>query len=198
MQSNIIVTSVVIVYLLVMLLIGYLSSKRIESNTDFVVAGRRLGPILMAGTLAATEIGGGSSLGVVQQGMESHGFSAAWYIITMGFAFVILTFLAPKFRAAMVKTVPEYFRRRYGKSSGVITALIMFVPLIGLTAGTIASLVAGTIVVVYLENISGGSLFGIQFSQPIVPGLIAGLLAFLIFSIAMPPKNKTTELAEER
>lgn len=198
MQSNIIVTSVVIVYLLVMLLIGYLSSKRIESNTDFVVAGRRLGPILMAGTLAATEIGGGSSLGVVQQGMESHGLSAAWYIITMGFAFVILTFLAPKFRAAMVKTVPEYFRRRYGKSSGVITALIMFVPLIGLTAGTIASLVAGTIVVVYLENISGGSLFGIQFSQPIVPGLIAGLLAFLIFSIAMPPKNKTTELAEER
>lgn len=58
-------------------------------------------------------------------------------------------------------------------------------------------LFAGTIVVVYLENISGGKLFGIQFSQPIVPGLIAGLLAFLIFSIAMPPKDKTTELAEE-
>ena len=72
MQSNIIVTAVVVVYLLVMLLIGYLSSKKIESNTDFVVAGRRLGPFLMAGTLAATEIGGGSSLGVVQQGMESH------------------------------------------------------------------------------------------------------------------------------
>ena len=107
MQSNIIVTAVVVIYLLVMLLIGYLSSKKIESNTDFVVAGRRLGPLLMAGTLAATEIGGGSSLGVVQQGMESHGLSAAWYIITMGFAFVILTFLAPKFRAAMVKTVPE-------------------------------------------------------------------------------------------
>ncbi len=135
MQSNIIVTAVVVVYLLVMLLIGYLSSKKIESNTDFVVAGRRLGPFLMAGTLAATEIGGGSSLGVVQQGMESHGLSAAWYIITMGFAFVILTFLAPKFRAAMVKTVPEYFRRRYGKPSGIITSLIMFVPLIGLTAG---------------------------------------------------------------
>ena len=66
MQSNIIVTAVVVIYLLVMLLIGYLSSKKIESNTDFVVAGRRLGPFLMAGTLAATEIGGGSSLGVQQ------------------------------------------------------------------------------------------------------------------------------------
>ena len=39
MQSNIIVTAVVVIYLLVMLLIGYLSSKKIESNTDFVVAG---------------------------------------------------------------------------------------------------------------------------------------------------------------
>ena len=97
MQSNIIVTAVVVVYLLVMLLIGYLSSKKIESNTDFVVAGRRLGPFLMAGTLAATEIGGGSSLGVVQQGMESHGLSAAWYIITMGFAFVILHSLHQNF-----------------------------------------------------------------------------------------------------
>lgn len=48
MQSNIIVTAVVVIYLLVMLLIGYLSSKKIESNTDFVVAGRRLGPFLMA------------------------------------------------------------------------------------------------------------------------------------------------------
>lgn len=71
MQSNIIVTAVVVVYLLVMLLIGYLSSKKIESNTDFVVAGRRLGPFLMAGTLAATEIGGGSSLVL---------FSRAWKV----------------------------------------------------------------------------------------------------------------------
>ena len=67
--------------------------------------------------------------------MSGYGISSAWYIITMGFAFVILTFLAPKFRAATVKTVPEYFRRRYGKSAGLITAIIMLLPLVGLTAG---------------------------------------------------------------
>ena len=133
-QVNSVVTAIVVIYLLIMLFIGWYSSKKITSNTDFMVAGRRLGPFLMAGTLAATEIGGGSSLGVVQQGMESHGISAAWYIITMGFAFVILTFLAPKFRAATVKTVPKYFRRRYGKSAGLITAVIMLLPLIGATA----------------------------------------------------------------
>ena len=135
MKFNLTVTIIVVLYLLVMLFIGWYSSKKITTNTDFMVAGRRLGPFLMAGTLAATEIGGGSSLGVVQQGMQNHGISAAWYIITMGLAFVILTFLAPKFRAATVKTVPEYFRRRYGKSAGLVTAIIMLLPLIGLTAG---------------------------------------------------------------
>lgn len=135
MQVSIVVIVIVIVYMLAMLGIGYYSSTRISSNADFMVAGRRLGPFLMAGTLAATEIGGGSSLGVVQQGMQNHGLSAMWYIAAMGFAFVILAFMAPKFRAAEVKTVPEFFRRRYGGPSGIVTAIIMLLPLIGLTAG---------------------------------------------------------------
>lgn len=135
MHANIIVTIIVVIYLLAMLWIGWYSSTKVSTNTDFMVAGRRLGPFLMAGTLAATEIGGGSSLGVVQNGMSGYGLSAAWYIIAMGLAFAILSFVAPKFRAATVKTVPEYFRRRYGKSCGIITSVIMLLPLIGLTAG---------------------------------------------------------------
>lgn len=200
MQSNIIVSAVVVVYLLVMLYIGYASSKKIESNSDFVVAGRRLGPILMAGTLAATEIGGGSSLGVVQQGMQNHGLSASWYIITMGLAFIILTFLAPKFRAATVKTVPEYFRRRYGKASGVITGVITFIPLIGLTAGQfiassvilstmlnldykIAVVVVGVVVTIYA--IMGGlwSVTLTDFVQVFL--IVAGMLIALPFASNM-------------
>lgn len=128
------VTLIVIVYLIAMLGIGFYSSKKISSNEDFMVAGRSLGPILMAGTLSATEIGGGSSLGVVEKAYDKWGLGASWYITTMGIAFVILSFIAPKFRKAEVKTVPEYFRRRYGKSAGLITAIIMMLPLIGLTA----------------------------------------------------------------
>ena len=65
------------------------------------------------------------------------------------------------------------------------------------SAGTIASLAAGTIVVVYLEHISGGMMFGIKFSQPIIPGLIAAFICFVIFSFVMPPKEETTELIPE-
>lgn len=57
MGTNILVTVIVIIYLLLMLWIGWYSSTKITSNTDFMVAGRRLGPFLMAGTLAATRSG---------------------------------------------------------------------------------------------------------------------------------------------
>jgi len=130
---------IVAIYMLAMLGVGYYASKRIKGTTDFMVAGRRMGPVLMAGTLAATEIGGGSSLGVVENasslGRNTWGLSAAWYVLTMGIAFVILTFIASRLRATEVKTVPEYFRRKYGKIAGVFTSVTMFLPLIGLTAG---------------------------------------------------------------
>ena len=78
-MANGLIIAVVVIYMLVMLYIGYASSKKVNSNEDFVVAGRRLGPFLMMGTLAATEIGGGSSLGVVQNGMNTNfGISASW------------------------------------------------------------------------------------------------------------------------
>ena len=64
-------------------------------------------------------------------------------------------------------------------------------------AGTIASLISGSIIVVYLEKISGGVLFGIKLSQPIIPGLVVGLVFFLVFSLIFPPKARTTELAPE-
>lgn len=146
---NYTVIAIVIIYLLAMLGIGFYSSKKIESNEDFMVAGRNLGPLLLAGTLAATEIGGGSSLGVVEKAYGKWGLGASWYVITMGIAFVILSFIAHKFRAAEVKTVPEYFRRRYGRTAGLITAVIMLLPLIGLTASQFIA--SATIVSVMLN-----------------------------------------------
>lgn len=128
------VIAIVVVYLGIMLYIGYYASRKIQSNEDFMVAGRRLGPVMMAGTLAATEVGGGSSLGVVEKAYGNWGMSAIWYVMAMAVTFLILSFVAPKLRNALVKTVPEYLRRRYGQAPGFISAIIMILPLIGLTA----------------------------------------------------------------
>lgn len=196
------VTIIVLIYMLGMLGIGYWSSKKISSSADFMVAGRNMGPILMAGTLAATEIGGGSSLGVVEKasnlGSTQWGLSAAWYVLAMGFAFVILTFLAPKFRATEVKTVPEYFRRRYGKTSGLFTAIIMILPLIGLAAGqfmasaTILSVMLGlswktalisVAIVVTIYSVMGG-MWSVAITDFVQVGLIVlGMLIAIPFSL---------------
>ena len=49
MGTNLMVTAIVIVYLLFMLWIGWYSSTKITSNTDFMVAGRKTGAVLNGG-----------------------------------------------------------------------------------------------------------------------------------------------------
>ena len=67
MSASSVVLVIVVMYLGVLLFIGWYTTRKIENNEDFLVAGRRLGPVMLAGTLAATEIGGGSTLGVVEK-----------------------------------------------------------------------------------------------------------------------------------
>ena len=53
-----------VVYMIGMLVIGWLSSRKVTEMSDFLVAGRRL-PLWMAtATLLATWFGAGSSMGV--------------------------------------------------------------------------------------------------------------------------------------
>lgn len=200
MQTTVVV--IVIIYMLGMLGVGYYASKKISDTTDFLVAGRNMGPIMLAGTLAATEIGGGSSLGVVEKasnlGSSQWGLSAAWYILAMGIAFVVLMFIAPKFRETEVRTVPEYFRRRYGKPSGAITSIIMILPLIGLTAGqfmasaTILSVMMGiswttalvtVAIIVTIYSVMGG-MWSVALTDFVQVGLIVvGMLIAIPYSI---------------
>ena len=129
-----VVLGIVVLYIAILLAIGLYASRMIEGGEDFMLAGRRLGPVFVAGTLAATEVGGGSSMGVAQQGFGEWGLSSAWYVITMAIAFVALAFIAPKLRSTLSTTVPEFFRKRYGPGNHVLTVIVLTLPMIGLTA----------------------------------------------------------------
>ena len=193
-----VVLGIVALYLALMLYIGYRASKRIRTNEDFTLAGRRLGPVLLAGTLAATEAGGGSSMGVAEKAYGDWGLSAGWYVLAMTITFALLAILAPKLRQAAVATVPEFFRRRYGEPSGIITAVIMILPLIGLTAiqiiasAVIVSVMTGlpyslcvmvVVVVVAAYSVMGG-LWSVTLTDIVQCFLIvAGLLAAVPFAL---------------
>ena len=67
MTADPIVLSIVGLYLAAMLGIGlWVARRKIHSVDDFMVAGRRLPWFVLAATLAATEVGGGSSMRVVK------------------------------------------------------------------------------------------------------------------------------------
>ena len=189
-----IVVSIVVLYLAGMLGIGWYASRQIKGGEDFLVAGRRLGPVMMAGTLAATEAGGGSSMGVAEKAYGDWGMSAGWYVLAMTITFFVLAFVAPRLRGAMVKTVPEYFDKRYGRASSLLTAVIFIVPLIGLTAvqiiasAVVLSVMLGTsyslsvvivCVVVTIYSVMGG-LWSVTLTDIVQLVLIVGGLTIAV------------------
>ena len=80
---------------------------------------------MTAGTLAATEIGGGSTVGVAAKAYGSWGLSAGWYVVSAGIGVILVAFIAPLLRRAMAK--------QYQRSSAVVSArlaisLLLFCP----------------------------------------------------------------------
>lgn len=132
------VLATVIVYMVMLLGVGYWANKKISGMTDFLLAGRRLGLLLTAGALAATHFGGGIVMGGSEYGFV-HGMSGAWYGIACGIGLMFLAFLtAGKFRGLSLYTIPDYLEKRYGgKTVRGLGALLSLVALTGLLAAQI-------------------------------------------------------------
>ena len=76
-----------------MIAFGFWGRRRAQSQSDFLVAGRRLGPMLYSGTMAAVVLGGASTIGGVglgyQYGLSGSGWSSrsASGILALSLAF---------------------------------------------------------------------------------------------------------------
>jgi SSS family solute:Na+ symporter len=62
---------------------GWWGKFRTKNNSDFLVAGRRLGPFLYTGTMAAVVLGGASTVGGVGLGYK-FGISGMWLVVAIG------------------------------------------------------------------------------------------------------------------
>ncbi|RYE74995.1 MAG: sodium:solute symporter, partial [Myxococcales bacterium] len=86
---------VIALYMLGMIGIGFWAKSRARTQSDFLVAGRRLGPLFYAGTLAALVMGGGATLGGIGLGYQN-GLSGVWLVFAMsGGVAIISLVLAP-------------------------------------------------------------------------------------------------------
>ncbi|MGK3143525.1 sodium:solute symporter family protein [Pantoea sp. C2G6] len=149
MSANVIITATIFAYIAVMLGVALYARTRIGNADDYHLAGRRLGTLMLAGTLAATEIGGGSSIGVTAKAYGEWGLSAAWYVIATGIGIFLVAFIAPSMRRSMATTVPEIIGKIYGRPSHIVTSTLSVISLIALSAAQMTA--CATIVSVLLH-----------------------------------------------
>ena len=84
--------AVVVIYLAGMIAFGFWGKRRATTQSDFLVAGRRLGPMLYSGTMAAIVLGGASTIGGVGLGYE-YGISGMWLVFAIGVGILLLSLL---------------------------------------------------------------------------------------------------------
>ncbi|WP_181766106.1 sodium:solute symporter [Streptomyces albidus (ex Kaewkla and Franco 2022)] len=151
--------AVIIFYLVGMLAVGWWGMRRAKSKSDFLVAGRRLGPPMYSGTMAAIVLGGASTIGGVGLGYE-HGLSGAWLVFTIGFGLLALSvFFSARISRLKVYTVGQMLDLRYGGSSSVISGLVMW-------AYTLMLAVTSTIAYATIFDV----IFGLDRSLAIILG----------------------------
>ncbi|MFD5898128.1 MULTISPECIES: sodium:solute symporter [unclassified Streptomyces] len=118
--------AVIVVYLAGMLAMGWWGMRRAKSKSEFLVAGRRLGPWMYSGTMAAIVLGGASTIGGVGLGYQ-YGLSGAWMVFTIGLGLLALSvFFSARIARLKVYTVSEMLDLRYGGRAGIISGLVMW------------------------------------------------------------------------
>ncbi len=106
--------AIVVVYLVAMLAFGFWGKTRTKDSADFLVAGRRLGPTLYTGTMAAVVLGGASTVGGVGLGYK-WGISGMWLVVAIAIGLLALSLLfAGPIQRLRVYTVAQMLSLRYG------------------------------------------------------------------------------------
>ncbi len=141
-QKSLVVLIIILCYMILTVAIGLVSSARkkrkvaTQSNEDFLMAGKSLGVLALAGTLFAANTGGASTNGIAQN-VFKYGLSASWYVIAGGIGFVLVSFVASYFRRASANTVPEIISQRFGRESHIFTAIVQIIALFMATGAQI-------------------------------------------------------------
>ena len=157
-----------IVYMMLMLGVGFYFMKRNTGQDDYFVGGRNIGSWHIGLSVVATDVGGGFSVGLGGLGFAM-GLSGSWMLFTglLG-AWLAAVFLIPvvKSTPAFEKfyTLPQIFEYLFDKRVGIVAAFICFVGYLGFTS---SQLLAGA-------KLASGTFDGLQLSTALwVMGVIA-------------------------
>ena len=135
------------VYLLMMIIIGAICSKKNESVSDFYLGGRKLGPLVTAMSAEASDMSSWLLMGLPGVAYLSGIADAAWTAIGLAIGtYINWLVVSKRLRRYSARidaiTVPDFFSRRFGDKSGVIqsiAALVIIVFFVPYTASGFAA-----------------------------------------------------------
>ncbi|MEI2418354.1 sodium/proline symporter PutP [Orrella sp. JC864] len=142
------VTIMFVVYILAMLLIGWLGYRATHDLSDYILGGRKLGAFVVALAAGASDMSGWLLMGL-PGAVYTEGISASWIAIglTIG-AYLNWRFIAARLRvhtehAGNALTLPDFFSNRFEDRSNLLRIVSALVILVFFTLYCASGVVAG-------------------------------------------------------
>jgi solute:Na+ symporter, SSS family len=123
----------VLVYLGLLVIVGFRQSRHVKSGDDFLVAGRTLPARVLVFTLLSTWIGSGSLFGGAGLGYRV-GFPALWQSAGAWIGIAAVFFLAHRVRRLAKFTMPDVLELRYGAAARVLGTIVTAIAYTTITA----------------------------------------------------------------
>jgi sodium/proline symporter len=174
-QTNNTITLTFLVYLLIVLIIGFIAWRRTKNLSDYILGGRQLSSGVAALSAQASDMSGWLLMGLPGYAYLS-GFESGWLLIgLLTGTYLNWRIVAARLRTATEQygdslTLPDYFERRFNDHSGMLRIVSASFILIFFTFYTSSGLVAG------------GKLFEIVFGMPYQLAVIAGTATVVIYT----------------
>jgi len=129
--------------------LGLFISSRVKNSSDFLVAGRSLGPGRLFATFLAANIGAGSTVGATGLGYR-FGLSAWWWVGSASIGTLLLSqFLGPRLwimaKEYGLATLQDFLEFRYGKTVKATISVLFW-------GGALAILAAQLIAISWILN----------------------------------------------
>ncbi len=161
---------IILAYLLVLTGFNFYRARRVKSQEDFMVAGRKLKTSVMVFTLICTWIGSGTFIAGAEFASKA-GFSALWLAAGAWVGIIIIYFLAGKIQTFGQYTIGDILEVRYGPVARLF--------------GAIALIISFTVIVSY-QFVAGGFILNVA-TDGAIPDSVGTIIAatFVILFTAL-------------
>lgn len=181
---------IITVYLLLLLVISYLSTKRIQKQSadSFLLAGKNLTWPLVGVLIAGLGLGGASTVGVAESAY-TYGLAAGWYDLAWAIGAVVFALvMAKKVKRSKIATIIQTIEISYGKVPGFFVMIVQMI--VGFAIFTMQIVAGGALLASLLPDvfsISSGMLIStvIFCLVAIIGGMWSAALSNIINVIAI-------------